>query len=56
MNMAEGARLKSLESQVESLKCQVADLTRRMDDLSKAQRLQLEMIEGKPLKLKKDAA
>lgn len=56
MNMAEGARLKALESQVESLKFQVADLTRRMDDLSKSNRLLSDQIDGKTLKPKKDAA
>ena len=47
MNIAEGQRLRTLEAAVEALKAQVADLTRRLDDFSKADRT---------LKLKKDAA
>jgi hypothetical protein len=38
MNIAEGHRLKALESEVADLKRQVADLTRRVDDFSKAER------------------
>jgi hypothetical protein len=42
MNMAEGARLRQLEALVESLKSQVADLVRRVDDLSNAERARTE--------------
>lgn len=38
MNIAEGHRLRALEAEVASLRAQVADLTRRLDDFSKADR------------------
>jgi uncharacterized protein YlxW (UPF0749 family) len=38
VNIAEGQRLKALETEVASLKAQVADLTRRLDDFSRAER------------------
>jgi uncharacterized protein involved in exopolysaccharide biosynthesis len=50
MNIAEGQRLKALETEVASLKAQVADLTRRLDDFSKADRAR------ETLKLKKGEA
>lgn len=49
MNIAEAHRLKALESEVTSLKRQVADLTRRLDDFSKAERAK----EDNTLRLKK---
>lgn len=39
MNIAEAHRVKALEAEVDSLKRQVADLTRRFDDFSKAERV-----------------
>lgn len=50
MNMAEGQRLRNAEAKIESLERQVADLARRLDDLSKAQRLLLDQVEGKSRK------
>lgn len=38
MNIAEAHRIKALAAEVETLKRQVADLTRRLDDFSKAER------------------
>lgn len=49
MNIAEGQRLRVLEAEVDSLKRQVADLTRRLDDFSKAERAK----EDNTLRLKK---
>jgi uncharacterized protein YceH (UPF0502 family) len=49
MNMAEAGRMRALEAEVASLKAQVADLTRRLDDFSKAERATLKLP-------KKDAA
>jgi hypothetical protein len=42
MNMAEGARLRALESQVEALTNQIKDVVRRLDDLSNAERARSE--------------
>lgn len=38
MNMAEGARLRALEAQVEALNHRLKDMERRLDDFSKAER------------------
>ena len=38
MNIAEAAAFRELRAEVEALKRQVADLTRRLDDFSKAER------------------
>lgn len=38
MNIAEASRMRELLARVDSLERQVADLTRRMDDISKAER------------------
>lgn len=38
MNIAEASRMRELLARVDSLERQVADLTRRLDDLSKAER------------------
>lgn len=50
MNIAEAAANRVLQGRVESLERQVADLARRLDDISKAERTR------ETLKLKKDAA
>jgi hypothetical protein len=49
MNIAEAHRLKALEAAVDTLKRQVADLTRRLDDFSTAERAK----EDGTLRLKK---
>jgi uncharacterized protein YceH (UPF0502 family) len=49
MNIAEGQRLRTLEATVDALKRQVADLTRRLDDFSAAERAK----EDSTLRLKK---
>ena len=51
MNMAEAGRERELRARVETLERQVADLTRRFDDLSKAQRESIET--DKTLRLQK---
>lgn len=38
MNMAEASAFRELKARVETLEKQVADLTRRLDDFSKADR------------------
>lgn len=38
MNIAEASRMRELLARVDSLERQVADLTRRLDDMSKAER------------------
>jgi uncharacterized protein YceH (UPF0502 family) len=38
MNIAEASRMRELLARVDSLERQVADLTRRLDDVSKAER------------------
>lgn len=38
MNIAEATKFRELTARVESLERQVADLTRRLDDFSKADR------------------
>lgn len=48
MNIAEASRMRELLARVDSLERQIADLTRRLDDLSKAERAK----EDKTLKLK----
>jgi cell division protein FtsB len=48
MNMAEGAAFRALAARVESLERQVADLTRRLDDIRKAEQAK----ERETLKLK----
>ena len=50
MNMAEGARLRQVETLVQSLEAQVKELTRRVDDLSNAERARTER---ETLRLKK---
>lgn len=50
MNMAEAADLRVLKTRVETLEKQVADLTRRLDDFSKADRARQQ--ERETLKLK----
>jgi hypothetical protein len=50
VNIAEGQRLKALEAEVESLKREVKDLTRRADDQSKAHRILADQMESKKLK------
>lgn len=49
MNIAEASRMRELTSRVDHLERQVADLTRRLDDLSKAERAK----EDSTLRLKK---
>lgn len=49
MNIAEASRMRELLARVDSLERQVADLTRRLDDLSKAERAK----EDSTLRLKK---
>lgn len=49
MNIAEAARMRELVSRVDHLERQVADLTRRLDDFSKAERTK----EDSTLRLKK---
>lgn len=49
MNIAEASRMRELTARVDSLERQVADLTRRLDDLSKAERAK----EDSTLRLKK---
>jgi hypothetical protein len=53
VNIAEGQRLKALESDVDALKRSNADLVRRVDEMSAVLRT---LTESKTLKLKKDAA
>lgn len=48
MTLKDAEVIRQLKTEIESLKTQVADLTRRLDDFSKAERA--------TLKLKKDAA
>lgn len=38
MNLAEAAAFRALKGRVDDLERQVADLTRRLDDMSKAER------------------
>lgn len=49
MNIAEASRMRELLARVDSLERQVADLTRRLDDISKAERAK----EDSTLRLKK---
>jgi hypothetical protein len=53
MNIAEAHRLKVLETEVASFKRQVADLTRRLDDLSAAERARTDRENDTTLRLKK---
>jgi uncharacterized protein YlxW (UPF0749 family) len=48
--MAEASEFRALKMQVETLQKQVADLTRRLDDFSKADRARLQ--DRETLKLK----
>ena len=48
--------MRELAAKVESQGRDIADLTRRFDDLSKAHRLLTDQLEAKTLKLKKGEA
>lgn len=53
MNIAEAARDRELRAKVETLERQVADLTRRFDDLSALQRNSIVAETEKTLRLQK---